>query len=236
MRWLVGLVALLASPAFADGLTMTGVGTVASGASVVVGAVWNTAIQPTKFTYSNSNLTATCNASCGSTGGATSSTLGYTPGSATAKAYFEINTSFTGGSNLYQVGIADATTVGNSNISGAGGIAYDEDGDFTIAGPPPATLPAYASGAVIAYAINWTTKLLWVKAGCAGVWNNNLNAPGEDPATGVGGWPITAGGVNWAPSGVVHIAYSDLVSGNSATINDGSTAFTCTVPTGYLPW
>lgn len=236
MRWLIGLVGLLASPALADGLTMTGVGTVASGASVVVGAVWDTTIQPTKMTYSNGNLTVTCGATCGSAGGAASSTLGYTPGSATALAYFEINTSFAVGSNLYQVGIADATTVASSLISGVGGVAYNEDGDFTIAGPPPATLPTYASGTVIAYAINWTTKLLWVKAGCAGVWNNNLNAPGENPATGVGGWPITGGGVNWNPSGVVHIAYSDFHAGNFATINDGATAFTCTVPSGYSPW
>ena len=139
------------------------------------------------------------------------------------------------------VGVSDNTGITGGNLQTAGGIAYTTEtaahGNFYIAGPPPAGLLQYTTGTVIAYAFDFGAQKVWTKAGCAGAWDNNFVTAGEDPATGVGGFPITGGGVDWNPSGTIYIGYSDFGSTtNAATINDGATAFACTVPSGFVKW
>lgn len=232
----------LASSAWADGIMMGTTGTAGGGGgggggAGVAAVTWDPA-SSSYFTYSNGNLTATCSSCAGGTAGATTVTTSY-PTNSTAKVYFEITANFTGTSTNFQVGVADATTIAALSVEGPGGVAYaaTATGNFTIAGPPTVTIAPYTTGTVVAYAIDWGTHKLWTKSGCAGLWNNNFNTPGEDPVAEVGGWPINPG-ADWTPSGPVKIGYSDgftSTTTHNAVLNDGP-SFTCTVPTGYSKW
>jgi hypothetical protein len=86
-----------------------------------------------------------------------------------------------------------------------------------------------ANGTVTGWALDLTNRLLWVRIGAAGNWNNNA---ANSPVTGVGGVSVASvcgvgipayglmGATNGNPSGAI-------------TANFGDTAFTGAVPSGY---
>ena len=93
-----------------------------------------------------------------------------------------------------------------------------------------ATFPAwgvpFATGNIVSMAVDLTAKLVWFRVN-GGNWNAGGTA---DPATGVGGFDISA------YTGTVHYF---IVSGNNtvkSTVNFGATAYAYAVPSGFVSW
>lgn len=238
MRLWVFLVWLLTGlPAMAQGLTMSDVGTAAGGAAGAPFAAWDTTVNPTCFNFTNGNLTATFNGACSEVATQSTTSYGLT---ATAKVYFELTPVFSTGTNSpgnIFIGFADAATLSGGTVGGAGGVGYQTNGALFIGSPGTGTIAAMVSGTVVAFAADFTARKVWMKVGCAGLWNNHVHSGTEDPATGVGGYGIN-NGTDWNPAGPLFIGFSDGFNGqlNAMTLNDGSTAFSCTAPTGYVRW
>lgn len=116
------------------------------------------------------------------------------------------------------LGTAVATSVGAAFVNSAGSLNVD--------GAGVAALGAISNGNVVCFALDLDNRLIWVRLGAAGNWNNTV---GANPATLTGGLAIPFGG------GVP--AYC-VMSGNNAnpsgaiTANFGDSAFTGTAPGG----
>lgn len=231
------LIVLLASlPAAAQNLTLTGVGTVAAGAGG--GAVYTTwdpaASKGANWDYTLSNTKATCKPSwCGAGNPAmVINTVPATPNTETRKFYWEITPNFTGTPVNNGVGMTSAERYASGNDpNGTGGLNWLANGNLSSNnGASSFTLGTYTTGTILSFAYDFAAKLLWVRSGCAGLWNNNV---GADPGTGAG-----SVSPNWTTPTTVFIMGWDGYNGNADgfTLNTGASGFACTAPSGFVRW
>lgn len=84
----------------------------------------------------------------------------------------------------------------------------------------------YSTNTTVCFALDLNARLLWVRIGAAGNWNN---AAGPNPATGVGGYGV--------PFGATLAAYPFVfwASGSTSSViaNFGDSAFVGAVPSGF---
>lgn len=241
MRWLllpIGL--LLASPAVGQNTLMTGAGKAVAGSgsgALLAPALWDTTTSlAANWDFTLGNTKATCKPSwCGGGNQAmVSSTNPLVAGTETRKIYWEITPNFTGAPSSNGVGMisTERFTGGTNDLNGPGGLYWRADGTVKIDGGAPITLGTYTTGTILGFAYDFAAKNLWVRPGCAGLWNNNA---GADPATGVGAGSLT--GVWTTPSTVMIVAWDGFNgNANGATLNTGGTAFACTAPAGFVKW
>jgi hypothetical protein len=182
---------------------------------------WSPGDKTASFILGNNNLTVTCAGATGS--------IRAVDKQITGKFYWEhtVNarataTGFAGGvmAGYIPVGASWPSSAGLSGICGVsfGGSIYTD-------GTSPASISAVTSGSLVGIAVNATTRLIWFRLGAAGNWNGSASA---DPATGVGGVPITAGlGIPLYPAVWLQNNTDQI------TANFGDTAFTGTVPSGF---
>lgn len=189
-------------------------------------AVWTTTPafatwSPADFinvTFSNSNRTITSTSN--SPGGAARGTQGYTSG----KYYWEVTcTQWTANS---WVGIVTATaSLPSSVFSGGVNAAVNNSGAIWANASNPASLGARANGDIIGIAVDFGAGLIWFRVAPSGNWNGSGTA---NPATATGGVSLSAfAGVLMFPSS------SLFTSGDNATANFGTSAFSGTVPSGF---
>jgi hypothetical protein len=112
-------------------------------------------------------------------------------------------------------------------VSFAGGMRFN---GTTYFGMPGAT----TNGAVICFAVNFTSKDIWVRVN-GGLWNNDASA---DPAAGTHGVnsPTYANGALTSFFGTPLNVWASMFATSSVTVNFGGTAFAETVPAGYSAW
>lgn len=122
------------------------------------------------------------------------------------------------------VNLLNGFTAGNPSFGSFGithiGTFY-VDGAIAVSG-----FGTIANGTVVCFAVDCTSRLVWIRLGAAGNWNN---AAANNPATGVGGVAITSltNGIPLYPAAVL------TASGEQITANFGDSAFTGTVPSGF---
>lgn len=150
------------------------------------------------------------------------------------KFYIEYTVNHTRGTSEI-IGLKGATFILSSYVTdGSTGFGvFLSNGQIMSNGSLVATLEAaIADGNVIAYAIDLTAKLVWVKnITKAGNWNAN---PAADPATGVGGVALlTSGSYNIATGFASEPAGAPAYS---ITVNCGGRAQIGAAPSGFGIW
>jgi hypothetical protein len=238
MRWIIALIGLLmALPAAGQGLTLTGVGTVAAGAGGgPVFATWDAAASKAgNWDFTLGNTKATCKtAYCGTGNQAVvTSTNPVTPTTETRKLYWEITPNFTGTPASNGVGMISAERyAAASDPNGPGGVVWAANGNVVADGGSPVVLGTYTTGTILSFAYDFSTKNLWLRPGCAGLWNNNA---GANPATATGGGSLSG---FWTTPTTAFIFGWDGFNGNADgfTLNTGASGFACAVPSGFVRW
>jgi len=190
--------------------------------AVGLGSSFSQTAKSTAITLTNSNLTAT------------SSSTGYagvlgTAVQSSGKYYFEFqNVSFANVSS--GVGIANVNVPFTSALGAeAHGIGYQNSGGVYLNNSRLATIATYSGNVpVIGFAIDVTNKLLWIRLGASGMWNNSATA---DPALGTGG--ISYSAIN---SPVIYPATIFHEANPLATLAPNSSAWLGAAPIGFSPW
>jgi hypothetical protein len=153
-------------------------------------------------------------------------------GVSSGKFYFEFTFNATQASSGVGVAIGTlpvTTTFGDVVVGYCGvvrsGLVYVDGGTtYTVGGVAGSNINfgTISSGTVICVVIDVPNKLMWIRLGAAGNWNNNAS---RNPATGVGGVSI--------PN--VTTAFPTVCFGGADTLiaNFGSSAFTGSVPSGF---
>lgn len=187
---------------------------------------WNPSDKSTaNIVLSNGNLTATVTASAIGNNGVRT-----TASNSSGKFYWEVTV---GTVNSTSDNTCIGITTGAQSLTGISGsngvnsfIVYADTSVFyngSSAGIPNAG--GGLANAVWSFALDMNAKLIWVRKG-AGSWNGN---GGNNPATGVGGFNISSvfGSV---------AAFPMFGPNNNAvvTINLGATAFSNSVPSGFV--
>lgn len=184
-------------------------------------STFNPADKTASITLSNNNYTATVNAAALYAG------VRGNIGRAVGKYYLEFTASVKTNSN-WVCGIANAALAIGSQGGNNKNYAYLLDSgsiqyNFGNAG----TATAYVAGNVIGCAVDFGNNAIWFRVG-TGIWNNNA---ANNPATNVGGVNI---------SGLTATTCFPYFSGNllndACVVNTGSSAFTGSIPSGFLPW
>jgi hypothetical protein len=187
-------------------------------------STWSTTDKSASLTLSGSNLIATA-------GAANQGVRGKDP-KRTGKYYIEYTSTTTQSVNS-RVGFAAA---GSSLIVGTAaasiGLAAGTGTilSYDVFGTQLANVLAasWTTGSVVCAAIDLDSQFCWFRVGAAGLWNNNA---ANNPATGIGGAPISAVGLGQGID-----CYPCVFLGNSAqsvTANFGASAFTGAVPAGF---
>lgn len=199
----------------------------------VPNATFDPAVVPAGITLSNGNLTATSTVAGWQSARANS---GQTVGKFYAEA--TINTL----NEAVGFGICNAQQLNSKQIgtdtngmmifteaAGAGGGIQYNGGTAQAIGTPP------AQGAVLGIAIDLTQKLGWFYNPATQQWNGDV-ITNQNPATGLGGLPLSAIAVPGGTATTVYLGASLDASGDAVTINAGATAFVNAVPAGFNPW
>ncbi len=203
------------------------------GAQTVNGTSFSPARETGSVTLSNANLSVSCGTGNTPSGVGTSQT--FSSGSL-AKIYYEASITFTNSTEISNagVGIANLSQPNNTHINQpfAVGMRY-VDGAILVGGASSGTTGgAFLTTQNAAIAIDIGNKLFWAKNLTAGGnWNNNVS---NNPATGVGG--ISFSGIS-GTTGWDLFAYIGSVNpptGSTVTANFGSSAFSGTVPSGFV--
>ena len=194
------------------------------------------------MTLSNGNNTWTSNDAAGAT--SCFGTLGFLAGSGGKPSnlylYFEATlTTLPGGSTFGPgIGIANSNALDSQYLGQTGsGIGYYlKNGDVLIATSHVATYYLLTQGATVGVATAFPYQTMWfTKDGLT--WNNDTLV-NQNPATGVGGAPLT--NQIFAPSGIYSTVYPSFGDGDAVgtamTANFGATQFVYALPAGYLPW
>jgi len=100
-------------------------------------------------------------------------------------------------------------------------------GSVYVNGFGTSVFPSFSSGAVIGFAVNAATNLVWFRVN-GGAWNNNGAA---NPITGSGGIGVATVPQTWFPFGS-----TSGLSNDSITFNFGASAYANAAPTGFLNW
>lgn len=221
----LALAAALAVPAFAQDLGL-GIWKTVGGAHVF--STWDpTFSSPTVLTYSSGNKTIVCT-NC-STGGGEFSARG-TSSHASGHFYFEVTVNNNDQTCCYLVGVANSLMVNTALPSGgtdSGGWNI-ASGTFQINGATIGTAATATTG-VLGIDIDITNKLVYLRVGAAGNWNNSGTA---NPCTSTGGFSLAT-----LSAFTLFPAWGDgFTSTGSVTINTGGSAFSGTVPACSTAW
>lgn len=190
---------------------------------------WDPAHTNSALTLSGGNLTIT------ETGGNDAGAVA-TLGQSSGLWYWEVL-------SVAQSGAGDSNSVvalGDTTYRATGGtgpdspgktihaLGYYNSGKIYYNGGVIATYDAFVIGNVVRVAWNATTQRLWI-AVAGGNWNASGAA---NPATGVGGLDVSAylSGTLYPGAGYA------LISAGSCTANFGHTAFTYSVPVGFMAY
>lgn len=185
-------------------------------------------------TLSGGNLTITTSPSAYSSARSTTSHTG-------GKYVFEFAFDSLGGTSAIAVGVASGTA-SLTTIPGGGvafdGISYTKFQDQVDSGSGSACCTglfgSVTTGSVFMVAVNLTTHDIWIK-GPGGLWNGDAAA---NPVTGTRGLnSATYFNTNLTTllSGAV-FAMVSVFNSSQGTANFGATAFTNTIPTGFVSW
>lgn len=188
-----------------------------------IGTAW-TGMDALLVALTNNNLTATAY-------GQTT-----TPGDrslyrSSGKYYFE-------GTVSTAVGASTGLGISNPSATYAGLSGNGTNGFQTYQGFAPyynggsasgmGTFGAVPQGTTVAFAVDLGANLLWVRQGAAGNWNGTA---GNNPATGTGGFSISAiAGAGLAPTCLV------AQTNDAITLNTGASAFVGAIPSGFSAW
>jgi hypothetical protein len=143
---------------------------------------------------------------------------------ATGKYYWEVAmTTWADGSTA--IGVTNLTST-PSVWSAAGLAGLCNNGVVYLSGNPLISgLGALTSGALVCFALDAAARLLWVRIGAAGNWNASAT---YNPATGVGG-----GSISSITGALCPVAEFNIAS-ETASANFGDSAFSGTVPSGFI--
>ncbi len=151
-----------------------------------------------------------------------------TASAATGKFYFEVKVD-TIVANSMAVGLVNAAQPTNNRSLGDAGnnsIGYTASGGVYLNNVQAHTIDSYTQPDTICVAVDLTAKLVWFRRNGAN-WNNSGSA---DPATGVGGFDISA------IVGSVYPAVDLQDAGQQFTADFGYTGYRFVAPSGYLNW
>ena len=187
----------------------------------------NTAFNPSdksaSVTLSGSNLVATGTGALGSVRALENQVSG--------KFYWELTFTTVVNSST-GVGVANAAyplanSIGAGSGNGVGSAGVNQGGTYVVEGSVKSSLGAFSNGSVCCIALDLTNKLIWFRNGAAGNWNASSS---NNPATGVGGAPVTGwGGGTLEAYPCVSLAQS----GDVITANFGDSTFVGAVPSGF---
>jgi hypothetical protein len=155
----------------------------------------------------------------------------------TGKYYCEFTINQIGSTNASNLGLCNASAA----LSGQGGFGYDsssnscgifdQGGYITINGGSATAIWNYSVNDIIAMAVDCGAGLLWFKDITASSnWNNSGS---NNPATGVGGYSLSAGGFSgpyYPGAGCKHATNTKI------TANFGGSSYAGTVPSGFGNW
>ncbi len=117
-----------------------------------------------------------------------------------------------------------STYLGRHNDS----MGWYGDGSVFLNNSVVNTIQSFAQGDIISMAINVTAALVWFRTN-NGNWNNDVIA-NQNPATNIGGISIAA------TTGPIFPGFEVESATEAATANFGATAYSQSVPSGYLNW
>lgn len=188
---------------------------------------WN-ASDKTNITLSGGNLTAT---NAGAVAGGVRSTSSHAIGGG-GKYYFEF-TGITMSSSNAGLGMANATwtLTGTSNSNNIishvtfGAVRDGNGGSLSLSDGSP-------SGHTLSIAVDFTLNKVWWRIDGNG-WNNAVIGS-QDPANGIGGQALA--GPAFPSTTAMFIAAALVAGSEAATLNVGATAFTQSVPSGFVGW
>lgn len=183
-------------------------------------AVWDSA-KLSAVALDGTSLIATASGAGGAIGQGTNRT---------GKWYWEITLgSVTASSTVDGVGVCLGAASAAGLTAQTSAIIYTIGGTVRSGGAQlNASIGAIAAGSVVGIALDLDNALIWFRLGAAGNWNGSAT---NNPATGVGG--ISIAGLARGPAYDWYPAFAAAASGNTATANFGSSAFTGTAPSGF---
>ena len=191
------------------------------------------AVVPNGITLSNGNLTAT------STKAGWQSARG-TVSHQSGKYYAEATINTLAGAVAF--GVCNAAQLGSAELGsdtngmalyttaggGSAGIEYN-GGSAQSVGTAP------AQGAVLGIAIDLNAKLAWFYNPVTQQWNGDVIA-NQNPATGLGGLPLSQIAVPSGSAVPVYLGVSLDAATDAVTINAGGVNFVNPVPSGFVEW
>lgn len=174
----------------------------------------------TGVTLSADKLTATfTNATFQSTRG--------TLGRGVGKHYFEV--SALGSAGVFAAGLCKSTDAATNGIrTMANGVGWESTNAVYLQTVASATWGTYANGDTVCVAVDIPNRLIWLRKGPAGTWNNS---GGADPATGVGGFGFAA-----ITGTVFPCVSAQFITATSMKLNTGQAPFIGVRPTGFYIW
>ena len=187
----------------------------------------------TGITFTNTNHTATKAGTSGSWAAARS-TQSYLN---TGKYYFEITINALS-TNGQLHGIANSTeSVNVQPGSDTLGIGFQVTGSWWTAGlQHSGTWQGASAGDTVAFAVDLGNKLIWVKNLRVGGWNQGTGGT-QDPGTGAGGIAIPVAVEDGTHQIFIYAAgFNNAGVNDKFTLNEGDSAFSGTVPTGFANW
>jgi hypothetical protein len=145
----------------------------------------------------------------------------------TGKHYFEV--AVAGGAGSFAVGLCISSDSANNGIRNmTNGVGWESSGGVYLKTVNSATWGTYAAGDTICVAVDCAAKLIWLRKGAAGNWNNSGAA---DPATATGGFSFST------ISGAVFPTVSaQFNTAENMTINTGQAPFVGARPSGFYIW
>lgn len=202
-----------------EGIAMAG-GAIAPLIAVTATTTWNASDKTAAVTVSNGNLTAAMNAT---TQGGVRTIASHSSG----KFYAEFNGD-TIVSVITSIGMSTGAFDMTSGYPGdATGLTFFAVGSSKVNGSFLASSQSFTTGNIVQFAVDLTAKLAWLKITTSD-WNGSSS---NDPATGVGGYDISA-----IATGALFISFNSQLSGDAITANFGGSAYAGTQPSGYGNW
>jgi hypothetical protein len=188
----------------------------------VAHSTWDTTLNTSYITYSNVNLTATWTTF--QTGGAAARNTAVNSGT---RCYFEITPSTT----VPAIGLADSSYPTASGNIGADvhSLYYASGGSIYYNNGPQGSPGTWSAGAVVGFAIDFTLSppQIWARASPSSNWNGNAS---YSPNVGSQNGGIALSGISTSLYIIAQVGFS---SGDAATVNTGSSAYSGGLPTGF---
>lgn len=225
LTWLA-LCGLVYGAAYADDMSLLGVGTTKTVASGGATTTFSPSLHSSVISLSNGNLTAAINSNTSDYKIALS-----VASHSSGKFYFEATLNNSGGTAFNEIGVANASTDletsflgGDNNSAGA----FDNDGGWYIGGSAVSvTTPSYAQADTLGVAFDAGAQLIWLRnASSPTTWNAGGTA---NPVTGLGGVSLSA------ITGPYYAAIALRGNAGSAqwTANFGATSYVASAPLGF---